>query len=60
VRTAAALVFLLALTVAWYWKLTLSRDYTWLENPDQAFQVRPWLDFEARELHAGRLPLWDP
>ncbi|SPE34195.1 conserved membrane hypothetical protein [Candidatus Sulfopaludibacter sp. SbA6] len=59
-RTAAALVFLLALTVAWYWKLTLSRDYTWLENPDQAFQVRPWLDFEARELHAGRLPLWDP
>ena len=59
-RTAAALAFLLALTAGYFWKLTLSRDYTWLENPDQAFQVRPWLDFEARELHAGRLPLWDP
>jgi uncharacterized membrane protein len=25
-----------------------------------AFQVRPWLDFEAREIHAGRIPLWNP
>jgi hypothetical protein len=25
-----------------------------------AFQVRPWLDFGAREFHAGRFPLWDP
>ena len=59
-RTAAALAFLLALTVGIYWKLTLSSEYTWLENPDQAFQVRPWFDYQARELHAGRLPLWDP
>ena len=59
-RTACALAFLLALTAGYFWKLTLSRDYTWLENPDQAFQVRPWLDYEARELHAGRLPFWDP
>jgi hypothetical protein len=22
--------------------------------------VHPWPDFEAREFHAGRLPLWDP
>jgi len=60
VRTAAALAFLLALTIGYFWKLTISSDYTWLENPDQAFQVRPWLDYEARELHAGRLPFWDP
>lgn len=59
-RTVAALAFLLALTVAFYWQLTLSTGYTWLENPDQALQVRPWLDYEAREFHAGRLPLWDP
>jgi hypothetical protein len=59
-RTIAALAFLLALTVGFYWQLTLSRQYTWLENPDQAVQVRPWLDYEARELHAGRLPLWTP
>jgi hypothetical protein len=60
VRTVAALAFLLALTVGVYWKLTFSSQYTWLENPDQAFQIRPWLDFPARELHAGHLPLWDP
>jgi len=59
-RTWAAPAFLLALTIGLYWQLTLSRHYTWLENPDQAFQIRPWLDFAARELHAGRLPLWDP
>ncbi len=60
VRTAAALALLLAIAAGLYWKLTLSDRYTWLENPDQGLQVRPWLDFEARELHAGRLPLWDP
>jgi len=59
-RTVAALAFLLALTVAFYRQLTLTTGYTWLENPDQALQVRPWLDYEAREIHAGRLPLWDP
>ena len=59
-RNAAALSFLLALTIGIFWQLTLARGYTWLENPDQALQVRPWLDYEAREIHAGRLPLWDP
>jgi hypothetical protein len=59
-RTAAALGVLLALCAGVYWKLTLTDRYTWLENPDQALQVRPWLDYQARELHAGRIPLWDP
>jgi hypothetical protein len=60
VRTLGALALLLAITAGLYWKLTVSSGYTWLENPDQALQVHPWLDFEARELHAGRIPLWDP
>jgi len=59
-RTAAALGVLLVLSAGVFWKLTLSGRYTWLENPDQALQVRPWLDYQARELHAGRIPLWDP
>ena len=59
-RTAAALGVLLALCVGVYWKLTLTDRYTWLENADQATQVRPWLDYQARELHAGRIPLWVP
>ncbi|MEO8369740.1 MAG: hypothetical protein ABI806_11100 [Candidatus Solibacter sp.] len=59
-RTAAALLVLLLVTAAFYWKLTISRDWTFLEGPDQANVVRPWLDYEAREFHAGRFPLWDP
>jgi hypothetical protein len=59
-RTAGALALLLALTAGVYWKLTLSDRYTWLENPDHSLLIRPWLDYEAREVHAGRLPLWDP
>ena len=59
-RTAGALLALLLLTAGFYWKLTVSREWTFLEGPDLANVVRPWLDFEAREFHAGRLPLWDP
>jgi hypothetical protein len=59
-RALAALAFLLAVTAGFYWKLTISRQYTYLEGPDLAIQVRPWLDYQAREFHAGRFPLWDP
>jgi hypothetical protein len=59
-RALAALGVLLALTIGLYWKLTLSNRYTWLENPDNSNLIRPWLDFQAREFQAGRLPLWDP
>ena len=59
-RTPAALLLLLGLTAGFYWKLTVSRDWTWLEGSDLANLVRPWLDYEAREVHAGHLPLWDP
>jgi hypothetical protein len=59
-RTAGALLALFLLTAGFYWKLTISREWTFLEGPDLANVVRPWLDFEAREFHAGRFPLWDP
>ena len=59
-RTTGALFALLVLTAAFYWKLTISHEWTFLEGPDLANVVRPWLDFEAREFHAGRFPLWDP
>ena len=59
-RTAAAMLVLLAIAIGLYWKLTLSDRYTWLENPDQALQARPWFEYEAREWHAGRVPLWAP
>ena len=59
-KTAGALLVLLGLTVGFYWKITLSGQWTYLEAPDLANQVRPWLDFQARAVHAGQLPIWDP
>lgn len=59
-RTLGALLLLLVLTAGFYWKLTISREWTFLEGSDLANVVRPWLDFEAREFHAGRFPLWNP
>ena len=56
-----AVPLLLAAAVAlFYWKLTLSRQYSWLDSPDFAYQVLPWFQFQAGEWHAGRIPLWSP
>ncbi len=51
---------LLLLTVAMFWKLTLTDQYTWMDHPDMVRQVLPWFEFQAREWHDGGLPLWDP
>ncbi len=51
---------LLAVVVLFHWKLTLTRQYTWLENPDMANLVLPWLQFQAGEWRHHHFPLWDP
>ncbi len=51
---------LLAIVVLFHWKLTLTHQYTWLETPDMANLVLPWLQFQAGEWHHHRFPLWDP
>ncbi|MGH9720754.1 MAG: hypothetical protein ACRD8O_11125 [Bryobacteraceae bacterium] len=51
---------LLLIIVGFYWKLLLTNQYTWLDGPDNAHQVLPWLQFQAGEWHAGRFPAWDP
>ena len=51
---------LLAVLAGYYWKLTLSRQFEWMTGPDLAEQVLPWFQVQAREWHAGRIPLWDP
>lgn len=53
-----ALVLLIC--AGFYWKLTLTTDYTWLDSPDIANMDAPRLQFMAAELHRGRFPLWDP
>ena len=53
-------VLLLLIFVCYFWKLLLTNQYTWLENPDLANQVLPWYQLQAGEWHRGRFPLWDP
>jgi hypothetical protein len=57
---APALLGLFAITIILFWKIALTSQYTWMNGPDYVNQVIPWLQFQAREWHAGRFPLWDP
>lgn len=51
---------LLVIVILFHWKLTLTRQYTWMENPDLANLVLPWMQFQAGELHQHHVALWDP
>ena len=52
---------LLVMTIGVYWKLLLTRQYTYLDSPDLAYQVAPWLEVQARAWQHGDFPLlWDP
>lgn len=44
--------------VIFYWKLGLSPEYVWFNHPDMCYIEIPRLQFQAREMHAGRFPLW--
>jgi hypothetical protein len=59
-RRLAAPAALLIIGVLFHWKLVLTNQYTWLESPDMANLVLPWMQFQASEWHQGRFPLWDP
>ena len=56
----ATVLFLLLATVLFYWRLTLTNQYTWVDSNDIASQVLPWFQYQIGELQQGRLPLWDP
>ena len=53
-------VLMVLIIVGFYWKLTLSRQFTFLESLDQADQVLPWLDLVTSSLRHGQIPLWTP
>jgi len=46
--------------ILFFWKLVFTHQYDWIWGPDLTEQVLPWFEFQAREFHAGRFPLWDP
>lgn len=53
-------LILLLIVIGFYWKLTLTDQFTMSNDPDEAQQVLPWYAFEARQIQAAHLPLWDP
>jgi hypothetical protein len=53
-------ILLLALTVGFYWKLTLSGQYIWYDHPDMAYIELPRMSFQAFEIQKRHFPLWDP
>ncbi|MEZ5403084.1 MAG: YfhO family protein [Bryobacteraceae bacterium] len=59
-RRLAIPALLAAITIGFFWRLTLTNQYTWINGPDLARQVLPWFQFQAGELREGRIPLWDP
>ncbi|HZS50092.1 MAG TPA: hypothetical protein VFA54_04475 [Bryobacterales bacterium] len=54
------ILILILLTIGFFWRLVLSRQFTFLESPDLAYQVLPWYQVEARAFHHGVFPMWDP
>jgi hypothetical protein len=59
-RRLAAPLLVVIICAGFYWKLGFSGQYVWFDHPDMAYIQIPRLQFIARELHAGRFPLWAP
>ncbi|MGC8882292.1 MAG: hypothetical protein ACP5UT_05610 [Bryobacteraceae bacterium] len=51
---------LAALVALFYAPLIIGPRAVWFADDDNAFQVLPWLELQAREWRSGRVPLWDP
>jgi len=58
-RTSAAIGVLTLAIVLYFWKLVFTHQFDWMWAPDAAQQVLPWFEIQARQFHAGHLPLWD-
>jgi len=44
---------------AFFWKV-LTKQFTWMDHPDMAYQILPWYQFQADLWHRGEFPIWDP
>jgi len=52
-------VLLLVIIAGFYWRVTLTGQYDWMWSPDQATQVLPWFQVQARQWHQHGFPMWD-
>lgn len=59
-RKFAAPAILFLLCVGFYWRLTLTNQYTFLDSPDLTYLDFPRLQFQATAWRDFQLPLWDP
>jgi hypothetical protein len=53
-------LLLLAIYIGFFWKLTLSGQYTWLDSPDMTYMIAPWVQMQTQAVHHAVFPLWDP
>lgn len=56
----AAAVALPVLLAGFHWQLLIGPRAVWFASDDNAYQVLPWLEVQARAWRAGQVPLWDP
>ncbi|MCS7042224.1 MAG: YfhO family protein [Bryobacteraceae bacterium] len=59
-RRLAGAFALPALLALFHAPLLFGPQAVWYAGDDNAYQVLPWLELQAREWRAGRVPLWDP
>ncbi len=60
VNTIGPPLLLVVIIIGFFWKLTLTRQFTWFESPDMGNQVLPWQNVQAMAFHQGQFPAWDP
>jgi hypothetical protein len=53
-------ILLAVLVLLFFWKLSFSEQFTFLDSPDLAYQVLPWYQVQARSWQDGVFPMWDP
>ncbi|MBI4874808.1 MAG: hypothetical protein HY822_09270, partial [Acidobacteria bacterium] len=58
-RRIAPVFLLAAISAGFYWRIALTDQYLWFDHSDMVYLEIPRLQYEAREIHQGRLPLWN-
>jgi len=51
--------FLFLFTIAVFWKLIFSNEYSLLVYTDSSFQTYPWSQYLSEVLHQSSFPFWD-
>lgn len=59
-RFLAGPAALMVLCIAFCWKLTLTKQYTWIDSPDVVRMDVPRLQFQHVAWRHHEFPLWDP